>query len=115
MLAMTLLAAVNCDHQSGIVANLASQKWVTVEGVPVLVATDPEGRPIAGCPNLNPITGQKPCLTTLKVQRGYSALSKIGGKKVCLQTVTGFTDGTPPGVFKYSVRAPGQAFVRFAQ
>jgi hypothetical protein len=53
----------------------------------------------------------KPCLTTLKVQQGYSGLIDIQGRRVCLDTVTGLTDGTPPGTFKYSVRRPGQDLV----
>ena len=35
----------------GRVAVAPSQRWVTVEGVPVLVHPDPEGKGIGGCPN----------------------------------------------------------------
>jgi hypothetical protein len=42
---------------------------------------------------------------------GYSSFVRINGRAVCLDTVTGFTDGTPPGVVKYIVRHPGQKFV----
>jgi hypothetical protein len=30
---------------------------------------------------------------------------------VCLDTVTGLTDGTPPGIVTYKVRHAGQALV----
>ena len=48
---------------------------------------------------------------TLKVVAGYSTLVKIDGHAVCLDTVTGMTDGTPPGVVQYQVRAAGQQLV----
>jgi hypothetical protein len=82
---------------------------VTVQGRPVLVRADPEGRPIAGCPNIGPTI--KPCTTTLAVQKGYSDFIRIDGRPVCLDSVTGLTDGTPPGVVKYKVNVPGQTWV----
>jgi hypothetical protein len=36
---------------------------------------------------------------------------RIDGRRVCLDTVTGLTDGTPPGTIKYEVRSPGQDLV----
>jgi hypothetical protein len=54
----------------------------------------------------------KPCTTTLPVRVGYSDLLRIEGRRVCLDTVTGLTDGSPPGTVNYSVRAAGQALVR---
>jgi len=53
----------------------------------------------------------KPCLTTLAVRDGYSNLVRIDQHRVCLDTVTGLTDGTPPGIVVYTVRDPGQPFV----
>ncbi len=100
-----------CDHVLGHVKNRPSQKLVTISGKRVLVETDPEGRGISGCPNTNPLAGIKPCQRTLKVQKGYSALVRIDGRRVCLDSVRGFTDGTPPGTIHYYVRKPGQALV----
>ena len=102
-------AIVVCTHEAGTVKLGASQDFVTVVGRRVLVEKDPEGCSIAGCPNVGP--GIKACLTTLKVKKGYSDLLRINGKRVCLDTVTGFTDGTPPGAVKYKVNKPGQKFV----
>lgn len=102
-------AVLVCDHQQGVVANRPGQGWVTVAGRRVLVAPDPEGRPITGCPNTGPTI--KPCTTTLRVREGYSELVRIDGRAVCLDTVTGLTDGTPPGVVDYTVRSPGQELV----
>lgn len=102
-------AVLVCDHELGIVGISATQDLVTVNGRRVLVAVDPESRPIVGCPNVGPTI--KPCTSTLPVQQGYSDLIRIQGRRVCLDPVTGLTDGTPPGTVKYHVRNAGQALV----
>jgi hypothetical protein len=45
------------------------------------------------------------------VQKGYSQFIRVEDHWLCLDTVTGFTDGTPPGVVMYVVRDAGQNFV----
>ena len=107
---LTENAALVCDHAVGVVAIEPSQTLVTIANQRVLVETDPEKRPISGCPNVGP--GIKPCSLTLKVRKGYSELVSIEGRRVCLDTVTGLTDGTPPGAVAYTVREPGQSIVR---
>lgn len=107
---MTENAVVVCTHETGIVGIAATQKLVRINGRRVLVERNPEGCPIVGCPNAAPPS--KPCLTTLVVQNGYSGLLRINGKRICLDTVTGLTDGTPPGTVKYKVRNPGQVLVK---
>ncbi|WP_427172746.1 hypothetical protein [Arthrobacter sp. 92] len=104
-------AILRCGHD-GLVKNMPSQQWVRVAGLPVLVDHDPQGRDIAMCPNVG--INIKPCNRTLLVQKGYSAFVRINAKAVCLDTVEGFTDGTPPGAVKYTVRRPGQGFVEAA-
>ena len=110
MLLLTELAVLCCKHENGIVRQDESQSFVTIDRKRVLIDPDPEGRPIVGCPNYG--INMKPCTTSLKVSEGYSTFIRIGGKRVCLDSVTGLTDGTPPGIVKYKVRTPGQAFVR---
>lgn len=102
-------AVLVCLHEKGRVNIIATQDLTTVEGRALLVETDPEGRPIAGCPMYGPAI--RPCQTTLRVDVGYSDLLRIDGRRVCLDTVNGLTDGTPPGVVEYKVRHPGQEFV----
>jgi hypothetical protein len=102
-------ALVICDHVLGTVQIAPTQDLVTVKRRRVLVATDPEGRPIKGCPNIG--AAIKPCALTLKVRIGYSDLVRIDGRAVCLDVLTGLTDGTPPGTVDYTVRDPGQGFV----
>lgn len=111
MLILTEDAVLICNHVLGKVGNRPSQTLVTIEKRKVLVENDPEGRRISNCPNSNPFAGMKPCQLTLRVQAGYSDLLRIDGKRVCLNTVTGLTDGTPPGTVMYTVREPGQTLV----
>lgn len=110
MLWLTEDAHLACDH-GGNVGNKPSQDLVRIDNRRVLVATDPEGRSISGCPNLNPAAGIKPCTGTLKVMEGYSAFVSIDGHAVCLTAVRGLTDGTPPGTVNYKVLSPGQKLV----
>ena len=102
-------AVILCDHGPGKVTIVATQDLVTIEQRRVLVARDPEGRDIVGCPNIS--TPNKPCMKTLDVKKGYSDLVFITGHAACLDTVTGLTDGTLPGTVFYKVKTPGQALV----
>jgi hypothetical protein len=102
-------ATLICRHDGRVQVAARAQDFVTVEGRLVLAATDPEGRGIVGCPMSGP--GIKRCTNTLRVQTGYSTLMRIADRPVCLETVTGLTDGTPPGTVDYRVRNPGQALV----
>lgn len=102
-------AKLVCKHELGVVQLQTSQDLVTVEHRTVLVEKNPERCSISGCPNVGPTI--KPCQLTLKVEKGYSDLVRVDGKRVCLDTVTGLTDGTPPGTVKYKVRTPGQQLV----
>lgn len=106
---LTDKAVLKCAH-AGAVRNKHSQTWVTIAEQPVLVDHDPERRDIDRCPNRGP-QGIKPCGKTLKVQQGYSAFIRIDGHAVCLDTLWGLTDGTPPGIVRYKVIRPGQDFV----
>ena len=98
-----------CDHQSGLIKVPPTQNLVRVNGRRVLVKPDPVGKGVVGCPMVAP--GIKPCTSTLAVAKGYSSFITIDGRAVCLDTVSGYTDGTPPGTYKYSVRIPGQTLV----
>src|SRR5438445_11372539 len=99
-------ALLVCAHELGHVNNQPTQSLFTIGGRRVLVEPDPEGKSITRCPNLGLTI--KPCTSTLKVQVGYSADLKVDGTALCLGTVSGMTDGTPPATVKYYVRSPGQ-------
>lgn len=106
---ITERAVVVCGHQ-GRVVNAPSQRWVRISGSPVLIDDDPESRSIVTCPNFGPTI--KPCTTTLRVMTGYSPWIRVGGQAVVLSNLDGLTDGTVPGTVHYTVRDPGQAYVR---
>ena len=107
-------ATLHCDHKMGSIKNKPSQKWVRVADKPVLVKPDPVGRSIRGCANENLLSGIKRCTKTMTLSAGESLFVKIDGRPVCLESVTGLTNGTPAGVVKYSVTHAGQSFVSAA-
>jgi hypothetical protein len=107
-------ATLICDH-GGRVSIAATQDYVRIAKRRVLVQPNPENRGIAGCPNSNPLVGILSCRTTLEVRQGYSEFVKIGGKPVCLDSVLGYTDGSPPRIANYKVVDPAQIFVEATQ
>jgi hypothetical protein len=102
-------ALIACEHGGSVTLD-PSQDFVRIEKRRVLIEPDPENRPISGCPNSNPTIGIRSCLHTLKVKEGYSTFVRIATKPVCLDSIQGLTDGTPPGIVNYRVRTPGQQF-----
>lgn len=109
MYLLTEDARLVCTHEVGRVQIRASQSLVRIEKRRVLVRDDPEGRTIMKCPNIG--AAIKPCTHTLAVRTGYSAFVTIEGHPVCLDTISGYTDGTPPGTVRYEVRRSGQDIV----
>ncbi len=109
MWCLTLDATLVCKHELGVVKLVHRQELVTIEGRPVLVEDDPEGRRVDFCPSIGATI--KPCTRTLRVREGYSDLLRIDRRRVCLDTLVGLTDGTPPGTVEYKVRHPGQGLV----
>jgi hypothetical protein len=101
-------AEIVCAHR-GVVRVEPSQNLVTIDGRRVLVEVDPESRDIDRCPNRGPTI--KKCGKTLRVRKGYSALVRIDAHRVCLDSLSGLTNGTPPGTVKYLVRDAGQSTV----
>jgi hypothetical protein len=109
MLILTEDASLVCLHEMGNVKMEPTQDLVRVEERFVLVAPNPEFRPISGCPNF--AIAIRPCRNTLVVRRGYSELVSIEGNRLCLDSIRGLTDGTPPGIVEYKVQDAGQNFV----
>jgi hypothetical protein len=102
-------AVLVCMHEMGRVSIEATQTLVTIMGRRVLVHPNPEGREINGCPNVVP--PMRACVTTLVVRTGYSPFMRIEEEQLCLDSVRGLTDGTPPGFVEYKVRHAGQDLV----
>jgi hypothetical protein len=111
MRCVTLRSVLKCGHD-GMVQNRASQTFVTISQVPVLVSDDPVGRSIVACPNYG--LNVKPCTTTRSVRTGYSAFVTVAGHAVCLDVLEGVTDGVDAQVVTYTVRDPRETFVDVA-
>lgn len=110
---MRILVAGNviaCPHPPGVGSIVPSQSLIRVESKPIVVQPDPIRAPIAGCPNV--AIPNVPCATTLTAEQvSFSQLVFIDGSPVCLDTTTGITSGSPPGIAKYTVKTPGQSLV----
>lgn len=102
-------AVIRCPHKARVAVG-PSQTLVRINGRRVLVNDDPENKTISMCPNFT-LSGIKPCNHSLRVEQGYSILASIDGRAICLASVTGLTDGTPPATYKYAVETPGQELV----
>jgi hypothetical protein len=102
-------AVLTCNHPNGFLRNDPSQNFVRIQKSRVLIETEPLGWIIKSCPMVPPQA--KPCTVAEKVEKGYSAWVRISGRRVCLDTVTGYTDGMAPRTIMYTVMKPGQEFV----
>jgi len=104
---LTDQAVIRCGHQGptrGTVKVVASQRKLTVDGHPVLVAGDLEGKPITGCPLKPP--SNTPCTMLATVLTGQAGRLRVGTRPVLLSTAGGITNGVPPG--RWYVESAGQ-------
>jgi hypothetical protein len=109
-LLVTTNATILCAH-GGRVVLTPKQTTVTAGGAPILRETDLIGAPIAGCAQ-PPSPGSKPCTTVVSVipGTGTSTTAFVGGLPAHTQTLSGVTDGVPPGTIM--VVDPGQTTVQ---
>jgi hypothetical protein len=86
------------------------QSTVTIQGSQILRETDLVGAPIVGCAQA-PSTNTKPCTTVVSALPGGSAPKvAVVGMPAHLDTLSGVTDGVPPGTI--SVLFAGQTTVQ---
>jgi hypothetical protein len=107
---VTANAVITCPHQ-GQVELIPGQENVVIEGGPILCAPDLVGATIIGCTQPASMSS-KPCLHVVSIVPGPGSTSKkvtVGGRPVYLSTLSGMTDGVPPGVV--SVTDAGQTTV----
>jgi hypothetical protein len=106
---VTANATIICTH-GGQVTLLPRQVQVQSQGGAVLREGDLAGAPIVGC--TQPASpGSKPCTVVVSTLPGSSAPTvTVGGLPVLLATLSGITDGVPPG--SIMVMQPGQATVQ---
>lgn len=107
---LTSKASLKCAH-GGSVDLKPSQRWVRVGGAPVLVDPDTVDRPIHACPMATP--ANPPCGKTVNANgaASFSALVKIDGRGVCLDTATGMTNWSKLAVVPYAVISSGQNLI----
>jgi hypothetical protein len=106
---LTTRAIFTCAHPPGQAdAGPHAQGFVRIGGDPVLVGNDPGGLGVGMCPLVPP--NNRPCTTTRRPVAGHSRWIRIDGTPVCLDRITGPTNGVPPG--RYAVVRPGQELVR---
>ncbi|MFE5720440.1 hypothetical protein [Streptomyces erythrochromogenes] len=102
-------ASIGCGH-GGTVQLSAGQSTFTAGGAAVLVAGDLDGGPVSGCLTVPTPGGTVKCTAVVSVAGGTAATLTVGGRPVLLDTVSGQTNGNPPGVLV--VTAPGQTKLR---
>ena len=105
-------AKIRCSHSLGYAKPRSSRGFLRIAGQPVFVAGDMPANFITLCPNYGPTT--KPCTGTLPLANGISRFVFANDAPVVLEGATGPTDGIPPGLTTYSIRAAGQSFVQAA-
>lgn len=84
-----------CDHGGTL---------VLPEGDGPLTVDDIANADIVGCPNAG--IAVRPCLHALPPTTGVAEHSSADGEAYLLSTVSGITDGMPPGTVHYRVRTP---------
>jgi hypothetical protein len=102
-------ATIMCAH-GGQVQIIPKQTTVMAGGAPVLCEPDLVGCPIVGCAQ-PPSPSSKPCLVVVSTLPGSTSMKVMaGGRPVYIQTLTGMTDGVPPGII--TCVNPGQTTVQ---
>ncbi|MEW6583349.1 MAG: hypothetical protein AB1416_11385 [Actinomycetota bacterium] len=103
-------ATILCAH-GGRVQIIPRQTTVMAGGAPIVRETDLMGAPILGCAQ-PPTVSSKPCTAVVSVIPGSGTAMKVtvAGLPAHTQTLTGITDGVPPGTI--TVVDPGQQKVQ---
>jgi hypothetical protein len=102
---LTTGASIGCGH-GGTVQLTASRSALTVGGAAVLVAGDLTGAVVSGCQTKPTPGGNVPCTAVVSVLTGSATKLTVGAASVLLDTVSGTTNGNPPG--SLVVQSPGQ-------
>jgi hypothetical protein len=106
---VTSNAVIMCAH-GGQVTLIPKQTQVTIQGGAVLCEPDLMGSPIIGCAQ-PPSPSTKPCTMVVSTLPGSTSLKvMVGGRPAYVATLSGLTDGVPPGAIM--VTSPGQTVVQ---
>jgi hypothetical protein len=106
---VTATATILCAH-GGQVTLIPRQMIALAQGSPILCEPDLVGAPIIGCAQ-PPTIASKPCTTVISTIPGSTSLKvSVSGRPAYVATLSGITDGVPPGVIM--VVNPGQTLVQ---
>lgn len=93
-----VLCGIQAAASHGGNVSVTSSAKLKVNGNSVLVRSSVEGKPVAGCQTPNDSTKSlKTCTSATSVTAGEASKLTVGGQPALLDTVTGITDGNPPG------------------
>jgi len=106
---VTANATIICAH-GGRVTLIPKQAQALAGNAPILCEPDLVGSPIVGCAQ-PPSPSTKPCTMVVSTLPGSTSLKVlVGGRPAYVSTLTGLTDGVPPG--SIMVVDPGQMTVQ---
>jgi hypothetical protein len=98
--ALTTASDVECGHQGAV--QVSSSAKLTIGGNAVLIASGVVGSSVAHCATPASST-TSPCMTVLSVlPTSLAQKLTVGGLPVVLDTLSGLTDGKPPGSLQSS-------------
>ena len=93
---LTTNGTVLCSH-GGRVTLIPRQAQIQATNGQALCEPDLVGAPIVGCP-VAPSMSTKPCTTVVLTLPGSTSLKvTVGGRPAYTASVSGITDGVPPG------------------
>jgi len=101
---LTVAGTVTCIH-GGQVILTPRQTKLLVQGQPAMCEAHLIGCPIVGCLQ-PPSPGTKPCTAVVMAKNVTPTKLSVQGLPVANQSLTGITDGVPPGAI--IVQNPGQ-------
>ncbi|MBU2670217.1 hypothetical protein KOI35_42625 [Actinoplanes bogorensis] len=101
-------AKIGCGH-GGSVRISAGQDKLVAGGAAVLIDGDLDGATVSGC-GTTQSSSTSQCKSVSSVIGGTAAKLTAGGSKVLLETVSGLTDGVPPGTLV--VQSAGQTILQ---
>ncbi len=106
---VTANAVIMCVH-GGQVTLIPKQTQVTIQGGAILCEPDLVGAPIVGCAQ-PPTPATVPCTVVVSTLPGSTSLKvMVGGRPAYVATLSGLTNGVPPGTLIVSF--PGQTIVQ---
>jgi hypothetical protein len=109
-------SACTCQH-AGRIAMQASQDWVIVDTVPMLVKGDLDRRSISLCQGGAELVGVTRCrmVATVDDAKSHSQFVSIDARPVVLSSACGATDWSLIAVAPWTMNEPGQDWIEIVE